>query len=105
MVFSDCESVYLVLSRFAFIVHIAYNGFNRTNKIGGGIKMPEKLLTTQEVAEQLNVGSGTVLKLARENVLRSIIAGPRIYRFKQEEVDRFIRESMGTEYNVIEKEQ
>jgi len=55
-------------------------------------KLKGKLLTAQEVGQQLGLAGWRVLELAKQNKIRCLRFGYRTIRFTQEEVDRFIRD-------------
>lgn len=59
--------------------------------------MPDKLLTTEQVAEILQVHPFTVLKYIKQGKLKGIKLG-RVWRIRESDVDKFIEERSAADY-------
>jgi len=56
------------------------------------MKIDDKLLTTDEVADILRVHVTTVRRMLRNGVLKYIEIAPREYRVRWSELNKFLRE-------------
>jgi len=65
--------------------------------------MEEKFLTTEQVAEILQVHPFTILKFLKDGRLNGIKLG-RVYRIKQSDVETFIEERMTNKPKKEKKE-
>jgi excisionase family DNA binding protein len=54
-------------------------------------RVPETLLTSRQVAEQLGLAECTITKLRKRGKLRSLKLGKNTVRFRQSDVDEFLR--------------
>jgi len=52
--------------------------------------------------ERLGCSYNTLMKLERDKLIRPIRRGKWI-RYAEEEIERFIRDSMGSDYNVVRR--
>lgn len=60
-----------------------------------GSESPDRLLQAQEVAERLGVPEAFVYQLARRRQLPSVRVGAKYVRFRQSELERYIRHRSG----------
>ena len=51
------------------------------------------LLTSIQVAEQLNTCRHTIMRLKQKGLLQAVKIGPRLIRYRQEDVDRLIEQA------------
>lgn len=63
---------------------------NDQHTVDGLLNGLPEVATTEEVAELMRVKTGTVLKWGRDFGLKSIAVGPRVRRFRKEDLRSFL---------------